>query len=87
MAQHRPRIQSQWVLKRSIPGMEAPFVAGPSRAGALLNLPVGAQLLVCGVGFDEHTVKVLWNDKYYFVYTERLTDAGTAPLSAAIDAR
>ena len=67
--------------------MEAPFVAGPSRAGALLNLPVGAQLLVCGVGFDEHTEKVLWNDKYYFVYTERLTDAGTAPLSAAIDAR
>jgi len=81
MAQHGPRIQSQWVLKRSIPGMEALFVAGPSRAGSFLNLPVGAQLLVCGVGFDEHTVKVLWNDKYYFVYTERLTDAGTAILS------
>ena len=77
MAQYGPRIQSQWVLKRSIPGMEALFVAGPSRAGSFLNLPVGAQLLVCGVGFDEHTVKVLWNDKYYFVYTERLTDAGT----------
>jgi hypothetical protein len=55
--------------------MEAPFIGG-SRVGLARELPVGAKLLVCGAGFDEHTVKVLWKDDYYFVYAHQLNDAG-----------
>ncbi len=71
-----PRIESRWTLSKSIRGIEAPFVDGTSRAGSYRDLPAGAQILVCGGGFDEHTVKILWNDKYYFVYATRLADAG-----------
>ena len=77
MVHEGPRIQSRWILNQTIPGIEASFAAGAPRAGSRHELPQGAELLVCGVGFDEHTVKVLWNGHYYFVYASRLTDAGT----------
>ena len=75
MVREGPRIQSEWILTRSIPGIEAPLVDSTSRAGPYHDLPAGAQLLICGGGFDEHTIKVLWENKYYFVYVNRLTDA------------
>src|SRR5690242_14611021 len=76
MVRDGPRIESRWTLSKSILGIEAPFVDGTSRAGSYRDLPAGAQILVCGGGFDEHTVKVLCNDKYYFVYASQLADAG-----------
>lgn len=72
MLNEGPRIQSLWILNQAIHGIEAPFIGGSSHAGARCELPKGARLLVCGGGFDEHTVKVLWKENYYFVYTRQL---------------
>jgi len=72
MVNEGPRIQSLWILNQAIDGIEAPFIGRSSHAGARRELPEGARLLVCGDGFDEHTVKVLWEGNYYFVYTRQL---------------
>jgi hypothetical protein len=71
-------IRSVWVLNNTIDGIEASIVAGATRAGPRRKLPEGAQLLICGVGFDEHTVKVFWSGNYYFVYTQHLRSAGVS---------
>jgi hypothetical protein len=40
--------------------------------GAVLQLPSGTRLQVCGHGFNDRTVKVRCNDKYYFVFSQDL---------------
>jgi hypothetical protein len=72
MVVQSPKIQSICVLRENIRGIEAVIPLGTSRVGTSRELPKGAQLLVCGVGFDEHTVKVLWKQDYYFVYKKDL---------------
>jgi hypothetical protein len=78
MSNEGPRIQSLWILNQALHGIEAPFIGGLSRAGSRRELPEGARLLVCGHGFDEHTVKVLWKEHYYFVYARHLSESGIA---------
>lgn len=41
---------------------------GNPRLGPVLQLPNGSHLDVCGDGFNERTVKIRSNGKYYFVF-------------------
>lgn len=41
---------------------------GHTRLGLIAQLPTGAQLEVCGEGFNERTLKVRWEDRFYFVF-------------------
>ena len=48
---------------------------GAGRLGAVLQLPFGSQLEVCGAGFNERTLKVRSNNKFYFVFWQDLKQA------------
>lgn len=78
MLDERPQIQGVWILNAAIRGIEAPFIERATGVGQSREIPAGAKLLICGDGFDEHTVKVLWGANYYFVYACHLNEAGTA---------
>lgn len=80
-------IQSVWILNKAVDGIEALIVEGATRIGSRRELPNGAQLLVCGAGFDEHTTKVFWSGHYYFVYTRQLKAAAIATVSNEEPAR
>jgi hypothetical protein len=43
-----------------------------SRLGPVLQLPNGSMLDVCGDGFNDRTVKIRSNGKYYFVFRSDL---------------
>ena len=40
--------------------------------GTVMQLPFGASIEVCGEGFNDRTVKVRSNDKFYFVFVQDL---------------
>jgi hypothetical protein len=72
MPTKQPKLPRVCILQRSTPAIEATSKAGELLAGRSMLLAEGAQLLVCGAGFDEHTVKVLFKSAYYFVYIQHL---------------
>jgi hypothetical protein len=43
--------------------------------GRRTSFSEGTQLLVCGTGYDEHTLTVSWDESYYFVRSEQLKEA------------
>jgi hypothetical protein len=45
------------------------------RCGPLCELKEGADLMVCGVGFSERTVKVRYSDCEYYVFWQDLASA------------
>jgi hypothetical protein len=45
-----------------------------TQLGALSQLRPGATLEVCGEGFNERTVKVRYNDCFYFVFRQDIGD-------------
>jgi hypothetical protein len=45
---------------------------GVSSRGAVRQLPVGAKLFLAGNGFTDETVKVIWDQQFYFVFAEDL---------------
>jgi len=45
---------------------------GQSRLGPVMQLPNGSMLDVCGDGFNDRTVKIRSNGKYYFVFRSDL---------------
>jgi hypothetical protein len=49
-------------------------VDGPVELGPITQLPQAARLQVCGMGFNDLTVKVWWEGRYYFVFLEDLPD-------------
>lgn len=44
------------------------------RLGPIIQLPPGAELGLCGNGYNDRTVKVRWNGGFYFVFYEDLKD-------------
>ena len=52
------------------------------KLGMITQLPQGAQLHVCGRGFNERTVRVRWADGSYFVFLQDLE----APLTMSATA-
>ncbi len=45
---------------------------GNFRLGTILQLPEGAEVRVCGEGFNERTVKVCWEGGFYYIFTDDL---------------
>ena len=61
------------LLARNISAIELTTgTGGQSRLGPVQQLPNGSLLDVCGDGFNERTVKIRSNGKYYFVFRSDL---------------
>jgi hypothetical protein len=45
---------------------------GNTKLGMITQLPRGAELQICGDGFNERTVRVRWAEGYYFVFLQDL---------------
>lgn len=43
---------------------------GKARLGMIAPIPEGAELEVCGSGFNDRTVKARWQNKFYFVFLQ-----------------
>ena len=43
---------------------------GEPRLGTITQLPYGAELRICGDGFNERTVRVQWAQGTYFVFLQ-----------------
>lgn len=67
------RLNSTFTLSQNISAIQALCDAeGMVRLGTILQLPEGTQVRICGDGFNERTVKVIWEGAYYFVFLEDL---------------
>lgn len=62
------------LLARNISAIELTTgsTSGQSRLGPVQQLPYGSLLDVCGDGFNDRTVKIRSNGKYYFVFRSDL---------------
>lgn len=60
-------------------------VAGRVQLGTIVQLPAGAEVELCGDGFDRRTVKVQWGGGFYYVFAEDIEQrsAHLAGLAAA----
>ncbi len=68
-----PLIERRVSLSRRISAIPlVPKEAGRAKLGALLQLPPGAVLEVCGHGYNERTAKVRSENEYYFVFLQDL---------------
>ncbi len=60
-------------LAKNAPAMQIyPDGTGKLRMGTLVRLPDGAEVEVCGEGFDDRTAKVFWEGTAYYVFREDL---------------
>ena len=75
MAQDGLKLQGEYRLAKDLAGIEILSQEGIACVGQARDLFKGETLLVCGRGFDEHTLKVLYKDRYYFVYIQQLSAA------------
>lgn len=65
--------QGYFLLPDNIAAMEViPSTAGELGFGPVLRIPEGAEIEYCSEGFNEHTMKVRWHGKPYFIYREDL---------------
>lgn len=69
----------QITLSKNIPAIPLEHVEdGQERLGAILRLPRGAELDICGSGFDGKTVKVFCSGRSYFVFIQDLREQAAA---------
>ena len=62
-------------LSKSIAAIEViPSEKEHAGLGAVMQLPYGARIEVCGKGFNDSTVKIRLNNKYYFVFEQDLAE-------------
>lgn len=62
-----------YLIPDDIPAMEViPATSGQPGLGPILRIPNGAEIECCDEGFNEKTVKVRWQGKFYFVFREDL---------------
>jgi hypothetical protein len=47
---------------------------GHMRMGLISQLPQGAELQICGEGFNERTIKVRWGERLYFVFVQDIEE-------------
>jgi hypothetical protein len=76
----RPRV---YCLSKNIAGIQVlPAAdAGEPRLGMITQLPQGAELELCGEGFNERTVRVRWAEGFYFVFLQDLEILRTKSIS------
>jgi hypothetical protein len=60
-------------LSQEILAMELiPSQKGEMQLGPLSSIPEGADLAICGEGFNDRTAKVRWRGRFYFVFLQDL---------------
>ena len=59
-----------------------PDGSGKLRLGTLIRLPEGAEVEICGEGFDRQTAKVTWEGSNYYVFLDDLRIKRPATLAA-----
>ena len=65
--------KSTFTLSRNISAIQALSEPdGGMGLGTILQLPEGTQIRVCGEGFNDRTVKVVWEDRCFFIFVEDL---------------
>ncbi len=65
--------KTHYCLAKNAPAMQIiPDGSGKLRLGTLIRLPDGAEVEICGEGFDNRTVKVVWEGSTYYVFTDDL---------------
>lgn len=65
--------QLQYCLAKNAPVMQIlPDGNGKLRLGTLVRLPDGAEVKICGEGFDNRTAKVTWEGSTYYVFLDDL---------------
>lgn len=63
--------QKVYVLGRNTSAIETiSDLDGKTRLGMIVQLPEGAEVRVCGAGFNERTVKVAWEGGFYYIFLE-----------------
>lgn len=66
-----PSIPSSITLSKIIAAINIQETeGGHTHLGLIAQLPSGARLEVCGQGFNERTLKVRWEDRFYFVFVQ-----------------
>ena len=60
-------------LAKNAPAMQiVPDGSGKLRLGTLIRLPDGAEVEVCGEGYNDRTTKVIWEGSTYYVFSNDL---------------
>ncbi|MGI8958504.1 MAG: hypothetical protein ACR2IV_01820 [Bryobacteraceae bacterium] len=59
--------------------------SGGPELGAISHLPEGAELTLCGDGFNETTTKVRWEGQFYFIFLQDIAPACPALASEISD--
>jgi len=73
----RLRTQQPYAIRHNIAAIELVGSAQEgARLGAVMQLPSGTRVEVCGSGFNDRTVKIRSNDHYYFVFWQDLAAVG-----------
>jgi hypothetical protein len=63
--------KTTYLLQRNISAIQIiPDAHGRMRLGTIVQLPEGAQVEVCGEGFDERTTKVCCRGGFYYIFLE-----------------
>jgi hypothetical protein len=79
------REETHYCLAKNAPAMQIiPDGSGKLRLGALVRLPEGAEVEVCGEGFDNRTAKVLWEGATYYVFLDDLQKSRRLSAVAAL---
>lgn len=58
-----------------------PVQQGRQRCGLFVQIPEGTELVVCGDGFSERTVRVECQGCFYFVFTQDIDSPGSYDLT------
>lgn len=65
-----------FALAKNAPAMQLmPDGSGKLRMGTLIRLPDGAEVELCGEGYNDRTAKVLWEGATYYVFRDDLESA------------
>jgi hypothetical protein len=51
---------------------------GQEQLGTISQLPEGAEIQICGPGFDARTIKVRWCNQYFFMFSQDLKERASA---------
>ena len=45
---------------------------GQARMGLIVSIPEGSEVELCGIGFNDRTVRICWQGAYYFTFRDDL---------------
>lgn len=74
--------KTTYILPRNVSAIQViPDEIGRIRLGTIVQLPEGAEVDVCGEGFNDRTKKVAWQGGFYYLFTEDLDAKSDPPAS------